>query len=155
KLPYLGYTSPLDEIAERFHSSPALLIALNPRTTFKRAGERILVPNVARQPAGSAAKVSVSKSGSTLQVFNEGGKLIAQFPTTSGSDHDPLPIGEWKVTGVYKNPVFHYNPDLFWDAKATDQKAEIKPGPRSPVGVVWIDISKEHYGIHGTPDPST
>ncbi len=21
-------------------------------------------------------------------------------------------------------------------------------------GVVWIDLSKEHYGIHGTPDPS-
>jgi lipoprotein-anchoring transpeptidase ErfK/SrfK len=23
------------------------------------------------------------------------------------------------------------------------------------VGVVWIDLSKDHYGIHGTPEPST
>ena len=23
------------------------------------------------------------------------------------------------------------------------------------VGLVWIDISKEHYGLHGTPEPST
>ncbi len=22
------------------------------------------------------------------------------------------------------------------------------------MGVVWIPLSKEHYGIHGTPDPS-
>jgi lipoprotein-anchoring transpeptidase ErfK/SrfK len=28
-------------------------------------------------------------------------------------------------------------------------------GPNSPVGVVWIDLSKPHYGIHGTPEPST
>ncbi|MET0212572.1 MAG: L,D-transpeptidase, partial [Vicinamibacterales bacterium] len=27
-------------------------------------------------------------------------------------------------------------------------------GPNSPVGVLWIDLSKEHYGIHGTPEPS-
>ena len=25
---------------------------------------------------------------------------------------------------------------------------------RYPVGVVWIDLSKDHYGIHGTPEPA-
>jgi len=29
----------------------------------------------------------------------------------------------------------------------------LKPGPNGPVGVVWIDLSKPHYGIHGTPEP--
>jgi len=79
--------------------------------------------------------------------------MIAQYPCTSGSEHDPLPIGDWKVTGVFKNPKFNYNPDLFWDAKPKDSKATIAPGPNNPVGVVWIDLSKEHYGIHGTPSP--
>ena len=23
------------------------------------------------------------------------------------------------------------------------------------MGLVWIDLSKEHYGIHGTPVPTT
>ena len=73
---------------------------------------------------------------------------------SSGSEHDPLPIGDWKVTGIARNPVFHYNPKLFWDAKASDRKATIPAGPNNPVGVVWIDLSKEHYGIHGTPEPS-
>jgi lipoprotein-anchoring transpeptidase ErfK/SrfK len=27
-------------------------------------------------------------------------------------------------------------------------------GPNNPVGVVWIGLSSEGYGIHGTPDPS-
>jgi lipoprotein-anchoring transpeptidase ErfK/SrfK len=71
-----------------------------------------------------------------------------------GSEHDPLPIGTWKVKGVSKDPPFFYNPDLFWDAKGDQSKAKIPPGPNNPVGVVWIDLSKEHYGIHGTPEPS-
>ena len=57
------------------------------------------------------------------------------------------------MKGVSRNPDFHYNPDLFWDASAKDEKAVLKPGPNGPVGVVWIDLSKDHYGIHGTPEP--
>jgi lipoprotein-anchoring transpeptidase ErfK/SrfK len=74
---------------------------------------------------------------------------------TSGSSHDPLPLGDWKVLGVSRNPPFHYNPDLFWDAEATDEKATLPPGPNGPVGVVWIDLTKAHYGIHGTAEPES
>ena len=52
-------------------------------------------------------------------------------------------------------PPFQYNPELFWDAEPGHSKATIKPGPNNPVGVVWIDINKPHYGIHGTPEPGT
>jgi lipoprotein-anchoring transpeptidase ErfK/SrfK len=54
---------------------------------------------------------------------------------------------------VHANPVYYYNPKLFWDAEPGDKKAKVPPGPNNPVGVVWIDLSKEHYGIHGTPVP--
>ena len=101
------------------------------------------------------AEVVVDKSEGWLKGYDEGGKLVAMFTVTSGSGHDPLPLGEWKVLGVSKNPPFHYNPDLFWDAEADDEKVKLPPGPNGPVGVVWIDLSKEHYGIHGTPEPQT
>jgi lipoprotein-anchoring transpeptidase ErfK/SrfK len=107
----------------------------------------------AAQP--KATKVVVDKSDGTLKAFDQAGKLVAMFTVTSGSGHDPLPLGEWKIVGVSKNPPFHYNPDLFWDADANDEKATLPPGPNGPVGVVWIDLSKEHYGIHGTPEPQT
>ena len=51
------------------------------------------------------------------------------------------------------HPVFHYDPDLFWDAGSTDGRAAVKPGPNNPVGVAWIGLDKEHYGLHGTPEP--
>jgi len=161
----LNYRTPLEAIAERFHSSPALLRQLNPQVTFQKAGERIMVPNVATAPLslpGSPAPTSpasgitivVTKSTSSLTVEDSKGQVLFHAPVTSGSTHDPLPIGTWKVTGVQRNPKFHYNPDLFWDATPGDRKATLQPGPNNPVGVVWIDLSKPHYGIHGTPEPS-
>lgn len=155
-LPALSYSSPLELLAEKFHASPKLLTKLNPGKSFDTAGEEILVPNVHGSPPGQkAAKVVVDKTASTVTAVDADDKPLAQYPATMGSEHDPLPIGEWKVNGVSKNPSFHYNPDLFWDADAKDEKATIKPGPNNPVGVVWIDLSKPHYGIHGTPEPST
>lgn len=154
RLPHLGYASPLDELAERFHIAPALLRRLNPRAAFMRAGEEILAPNVGTEVTGAAARIVVSKSMNTVTAFDAQGNVVAQYPCSSGSEHDPLPIGEWKILGIAKNPKFHYNPDLFWNANPEDSKATIAPGPRNPVGLVWIDLSKEHYGIHGTPDPA-
>ncbi len=103
-------------------------------------------------PAGPVT-VIVSKEKSTLTILDADGKVIFHAPVTSGSERDPLPLGEWKVTGTQKNPAFFYNPELFWDANPAHAKAKIPAGPNNPVGVVWIDITKEHYGLHGTPEP--
>jgi lipoprotein-anchoring transpeptidase ErfK/SrfK len=155
----LYYRTPLEAIAERFHSSPALLKQLNPEATFQKTGERIMVPNVATAPNAISAPatditVFVTKSTSALTIEDAKGQVLFHAPVTSGSVHDPLPIGTWKVTGVQRKPKFHYNPQLFWDATPGDRKATLQPGPNNPVGVVWIDLSKPHYGIHGTPEPS-
>jgi lipoprotein-anchoring transpeptidase ErfK/SrfK len=98
--------------------------------------------------------VSVSRSAGSLTVTGTDGKILFFAPVTTGSQNDPLPIGEWKVNGVQNNPTFRYNPALFWDANPSHTKATIPPGPNGPVGLVWIDISKEHYGLHGSPEPS-
>ncbi|MEO8407370.1 MAG: L,D-transpeptidase [Oxalobacteraceae bacterium] len=155
KMASLGYASAAEALGEKFHLSPKLLALLNPGKDFGRAGEQIVVPNIAAVSAlPKAAKVIVDESKRTLTLVDAGGKTIAQFPATTGSKHDPLPLGNWKVTGIARNPVFHYNPKLFWDANPGDTKTTIPSGPNNPVGVVWVDLSKEHYGIHGTPEPS-
>ena len=155
KMSALGYTSALEALGEKFHASPKLLQKLNPGKSFSQMGEEVLVPNVEGETAlPKAAKIIVDKSDSTLMLVDAGGKVLAQFPASTGSEHDPLPLGDWKVQGIAKNPVFHYNPQLFWDADPTHAKAKIPAGPNNPVGVAWIDLSKEHYGIHGTPEPS-
>jgi lipoprotein-anchoring transpeptidase ErfK/SrfK len=154
KMPALGFGSPAEALGEKFHVSPALLQRLNPGKDLGHAGEEIVVPNIEPSaPIPAAEKLVVDKSNSTVSLLDTGGKVIAQFPASMGSEHDPLPIGNWKVKGVAKNPVFKYNPKLFWDADTAHAKATIPAGPNNPVGIVWIDLSKEHYGIHGTPEP--
>ena len=188
KLPSLTYASALEALAERFHSTPALLQRLNPQSAFA-AGEAIQVPNVdpfvvpvprieaatktganTAKPIGTSGRtrsadtspavkpdvvVTVSRASSALIAKNDSQQVIFYAPVTTGSDHDPLPIGEWKVTAIQFSPKFHYNPDLFWDADPSHSKATLANGPNNPVGVVWIDLSKDHYGLHGTPEPST
>jgi lipoprotein-anchoring transpeptidase ErfK/SrfK len=154
KLDALSYTSPLEALGERFHASPKLLRALNAGQGFARAGEVVQVPNVHTEAPDKAAKVVVTEADQSVVALDGRGRVLARFPATMGSEHDPLPIGTWKINGVSKDPPFFYNPDLFWDAKGDQSKAKIAPGPNNPVGVVWIDLSKEHYGIHGTPEPS-
>jgi len=153
-LPALGYASAAEGLAEKFHASPALLARLNPGKDFGRAGEQISVPNVLdTEPLPKAGKIVVTRADHTLSLFDSEGALLAQFPASTGSAHDPLPIGSWKVKGVVIHPTFHYNPQLFWDAQPGEKKAVIAAGPNNPVGVAWIDLSKPHYGIHGTPEP--
>ena len=154
KLDALGVESAAEALGEKFHASPALLQRLNPGKDF-RAGARIVVPGVSgAAPLPEIAKVVVDKSDSVLQLLDADGKVVAQFPASTGSGHDPLPIGEWTIQGVARDPPFHYNPDLFWDAAPSHAKATLAPGPNNPVGVAWVDLSKEHYGIHGTPAPA-
>jgi lipoprotein-anchoring transpeptidase ErfK/SrfK len=182
KLATLGYRDLLEALAERFHSTPALLQRLNPMAKFA-PGEELVVPNVEpmqlpitppkmetkptpaerkaeAQAAEQAAKekppvtVTVTKSTSALSVTDAAGKVVLYAPVTTGSERDPLPIGDWKVNGVGLNPTFRYNPELFWDADPTHTKAVIPAGPNNPVGLVWIDITKEHYGLHGSPEPA-
>ena len=172
----LGYADVMEKLSERYHTSRETLIALNSPQAKVTPGATIKVPNVtppaqafpadlnpewrktlwtlnvgSEQPP--VAKVVVDKSDGVLRAFDAAGKLVAQFPATMGSAHDPLPIGSWKIQGRSYNPVFHFNPALFWDADGKDRKAVLPAGPNGPVGVVWIDLDKQHYGIHGTPSP--
>ena len=177
KMERLGYRNLLEKLAEKFHTSPETIVALNDPKTVLRPGTVLRLPNVLpgsrsygdakpdvaqvlsdlnvhpEQP--KAKRVVVDKSEKLVKVFGEGERLLAQFPATLGSDKDPLPLGDWKVTTVAYNPPFKYQPKLFWDVEDDEKEQMLPPGPNGPVGVVWIDLSREHIGIHGTNAPET
>ena len=154
RLAALGYASLAEALGEKFHCSPELLRRLNPGKSLARAGVQLLVPNVAAaRPLPKAASILVGARDGTLTLLDSDGTPFAQFPASTGSKHDPLPEGRWQVRSVAVNPEYRYNPQLFWDARAGEGRARIAPGPNNPVGLAWIELSKDHYGIHGTPEP--
>jgi lipoprotein-anchoring transpeptidase ErfK/SrfK len=163
KLKCLCYASPLEQFAERFHASQNLLRALNSSVRFDRLaqGTVITVPNV--EADGSAtpqdtmivARLVISKKGYWTHALDENGRIIFHFPSTLGAGYDPSPTGDFKVTWVSRDPAFHYQPKLFHEVPDSDPDAHLPVGPNSPVGVVWMSLSKPHYGIHGTSSPET
>jgi lipoprotein-anchoring transpeptidase ErfK/SrfK len=128
---------------------------VDPQTRNDRGWRDTLVSLGVASVQPKASRIVVSKSKETLKVYDEADKLIAVFTATMGSSRDPLPLGQWQIKGVAYNPPFHYNPELFWDVSDSAAKQLLPPGPNGPVGVAWIDLNKEHYGIHGTPEPQT
>ena len=146
-------------------------------TSYFTAGQQIRVPNIGadRIEKGSVEdrnwqqtlaslgvgsdqpevdRIVVSKAGKTLKAY-QGEKLVALFTVSSGSSQFPLPLGEWDIVGEAYNPPYKYDPEVLGNDDKKGNVHTLPAGPNSPVGVVWIDLSKEHYGIHGTPDPET
>lgn len=153
KLKWMGYESPQEELGERFHVSPKFLEELNAGSDLTKVGVRLTVPAVRRNVQARALRVVVSKSKRTVTAYGTGEKVLAQYPATIGGPHDPLPIGSWTIVGVVHDPWFNWDPVHYWNANPNEATERLPPGPNNPAGVVWMGLSKEHYGIHGTPDP--
>lgn len=157
KLDCLCYESTKEKLAERFHTTVEFLEKMNPDAGFS-AGESIWVPNVReplRQDRPDIARVSISIRGNTFNAFDAAGNLIFHAPTTLGSKYDPSPRETVEVKKITFDPWFHYQPTLFHEVSDDDPEANLPPGPNSPVGIVWIALSKPHFGIHGTSDPES
>jgi len=154
KLDHLGFASPAEGLAEKFHMDEALLRALNPGADFSVAGTRIVVAALGPDKlAGAVARIEVDKSLRQLRAYGEDDKLLAVYPATVGSSERPAPSGEWEVRTLAPNPTYTYDPSRLTFGKASQGKLTIQAGPNNPVGSTWIDLTKDTYGIHGTPDP--
>lgn len=156
RLPALGYQSAAEALAERFHMSPKLLARLNPGKPMV-AGTQLIVADVQHSdelPPHRAAALRIDKSDKMLYVMGEGDVVLAGFPVSFGGPQDPLPVGRMTINSEHRNPHFTYDPQLLRTAKPTDTKVRLPPGPNSPVGVMWMGLSKPHWGIHGTNEPS-
>lgn len=154
ELTALNYASPLEGLAEKFHVTEALLAALNPGADFARPGQTLVVPAISAQPLPApVTRILVSKADSAVRAYGADGTLLAFYPATIGSSTRPAPTGRLTVVGVAPEPDYTYDPERLTYGTA-DRKFVVAAGPNNPVGSVWIDLSRDTYGIHGTPDPS-
>ncbi len=156
KLKSLSYTSPRELLAERFHMDEDLLDALNPGADFSRAGTKITVARVSRrEEKETVTRIEIDKAIGALYTYGEGDELTAFYPASIGSEGMPSPTGTHEVRAIAPEPRYYYNPEkLNFSGVEAEGLLEIAAGPNNPVGTVWIDLTEETYGIHGTPEPS-
>ncbi|EJL36004.1 hypothetical protein PMI01_01136 [Caulobacter sp. AP07] len=152
-LPALSYGSPLEALAERFHMDEPLLQALNPGVDFGQAGATIVVAALGPEGLdGKVTRIGIDNARGVLKAYADDDRLLAVYPATVGSTERPAPVGEWAVNTVAPRPTYTYDPSRLTFGKPKS-KLTIKAGPNNPVGSTWIDLTKDTYGIHGTPDP--
>ena len=154
KLDALSFTSPTEALAEKFHMDEALLKKLNPGVDFSQAGTTIVVAALGpdKLPA-TVARIEVDKGLRQIRASGASDVLRAVYPARVGTTERRPPHGDWAVRTVAPNPTYTYDPSRLTFGKASNGKLTIKAGPNNPVGGTWIDLTKDTYGIHGTPDP--
>ncbi|RZG74145.1 L,D-transpeptidase family protein [Acinetobacter sp. WCHAc060025] len=153
KMKGLYYTRVTEMLGEKFHMDEDFLKKLNPKATFKKAGEKIIVTNIRNDLPENIHLIVAHKGAKQLYLFNAQNQMVGSFPATIGSSDTPSPTGTYKVTGVAPNPWYGYSPSNFLQGN-NRKPLSLPPGPNGPVGNIWIGLSKKSFGIHGTPNPS-
>ncbi len=168
-LKYLPYTSLLEFVAERFHSSEDYIQKLNPgfKPDTLKPGDILKVPNVLPfeienvtekklplNKAFAARKIYVDTKERLLEVF-ENEQLVSEFPITPGSTALPAPVGTWRIVGIVTLPWFRYDEGMLEHGVRTENFFNLPPGPNNLVGVLWMGLNKTGIGIHGTNNPET
>ena len=170
KLKKILYRSELDYLAERYHADPEFIRKLNPGRNLNdlKKGSTVQVPNVQPfqietiqpvpdlppRPEFAQRVIRVDTKGRMLDLV-DANRVIASFPITPGSKSLPAPIGTWKVVKVTTMPIFRWDEAMLKHGRRSGNFYTIPPGPRNPVGIVWIGLNKKGIGIHGTDDPDT
>jgi len=156
RLPSMTYETIQEKVAEQGHTSQRALARLNPEVAWPNppVGTEIVLPDcTTRVPSVKAGSVRIALSRMEVTVFDAAGKLIALFPCSIAREKRHRPDGELTVKNIAPNPNYLYDPHLFDPKGPKRSKLVIPPGPNNPVGLAWVGLSLQGYGIHGTPFP--
>ncbi len=155
KMPALKYETIQEMLAEKGHTSQRAIERLNPGLAWPNppAGTEVVVPDCSSSLSVKAGSIRIALTRMEITVFDANGKMIALFPCSIARDKSRRPAGELSVKNVAPNPTYLYDPQLFVPGGPKTSKLVIPPGPNNPVGLAWVGLSLQGYGVHGTPLP--
>jgi len=151
----MTYETIQEMLAEKGHTSQRALERLNPGVAWPNppVGTEVVLPDCACEVTEKAGSIRIALARMEVTVFNAEGQLIALFPCSIAREKSRRPDGELVVKNVAPNPNYLYDPQLFEPGSLKKSKLVIPPGPNNPVGLAWIGLSLQGYGMHGTPQP--
>lgn len=120
----------LNQIARDYRIPISELISANPsiNPNILYVGQRINIPGFP-DPNSNPYRIDISVNGRILQLYKNN-VLQKTYPIAVGRMLFETPIGNYIIVNK-------------------------EPNPGGPFGAMWMSLSKEHYGIHGTNDPSS
>ena len=151
----MKYETIQEMLAEKGHTSQRAMERLNPGVTWPNppAGTEVVLPDCGQPRKYKAVSMRIALTRMEITAFDADGRLIALFPCSIARDKSRRPAGELCVKNVAPNPTYLYDPQLFVPGGPKTSKLVIPAGPNNPVGMAWIGLSLQGYGMHGTPIP--
>ena len=169
KVPYLSYRTPLEFVAERFHTDEKFLKEINPSTNWTSIapGDAIVVPNVTpfriedvegsrsfKRTDGLSGRLVIIDTTQKLAAIWDEEVLVATFPITPGREKF-IHRGKWKIQTMVTTPEFRWDKAMLETGERSEEYYQLPPGPNSPVGILWAGLDKKGIGLHGTASPHT
>jgi lipoprotein-anchoring transpeptidase ErfK/SrfK len=105
------------------------------------------------QSVPDADEVRVNLAEKTIRVYDKTGQQLCLFHCSVAKDKEKLPARDAKIEAIVPNPNYTFNPKYWPEVHNVDRVLIIPPGPRNPVGVMWIQLDLPGYGMHGNPKP--
>lgn len=115
-------------ISVNYRVSLQRLHAANPGVGQLHVGQKIQIPGLP-EPYSIPYSIQISVGKRRLTLYNNG-KLVKIFPIAVGKMLTNTPTGDFVIVNRQYNPG-------------------------GPFGVLWMSLSKQGYGIHGTNNPSS
>jgi L,D-transpeptidase ErfK/SrfK len=115
-------------ISANYRVSLHRLYAANPGIGHLYPGQKIQIPGLP-EPNTIPYTIQISIKKRKLTLYNNG-KLVKIYPIAVGKMLTYTPTGKYVIVNRQYNPG-------------------------GPFGVLWMSLSKQGYGIHGTNDPSS
>ena len=155
KLRSMTYETIQELLAEKGHTSQRAVERLNPGVAWPNppAGTEVVLPDCTCTKPERATSLRIALTRMEITAFNDEGMLVALFPCSIAREQSQRPDGELAVKTVAPNPNYTYDPQLFEPGSSKKTKLVIPSGPNNPVGLAWIGLSLQGYGMHGTPLP--
>lgn len=121
----------LHQISNDYRVPISTLISVNPSITPNHRlyiGQPIYIPGIP-EPNTIPYHIEISLRNHLLTLYNHG-FIENQYPIAVGRMLHNTPMGHFVIVNK-------------------------QPNPGGPFGTMWMSLSKQHYGIHGTNDPSS
>jgi hypothetical protein len=174
----MPYSSTLDCLAEKFHCTRKLIELLNPGVNLRAVvpGQRINVPNIrpfpgpndfglpgalssaikkdrAFYPYHHLAYIEIDLQKRIMRLFNDKNQQFGLIHCSVAALKSDLPTTDAYVKDFALNPNYTFLPASWPTVHGIHHPLVVPPGPRNPVGVVWMGLNLKNVGMHGNPLP--
>jgi L,D-transpeptidase ErfK/SrfK len=148
----------LTSLAARFGVDPSTIVFDNRLAAGRplEPGRTLLIDNRHIVPATIVAGEIVVNVPQRMLFYREDEGILA-YPIAVGRATWQTPRGAFTVTWKTEDPAWHVPASIRAESARKGQELPlvVPPGPRNPLGRLWIGLSLAGIGLHGTPIPSS